>query len=325
MNNFIQQYTSQLQQLTEKNRTDKSSATVLPSAQLVMPTIAWDWPPASIGMMTNNSFEFADGMPASCQSEVIYQPSADSFTDNYRSFLALVKGSNQALTRMIRQARRKIAIPAGNPANDPTPSGWTIAKINGLIRWRPVWNFSDTAHDWLQKVQSGRINNPGTITIKLDNQNQPSDLLVTKKSASSRSEPVNSKLNFTQVVIEAKSWGQISINPGSWYDSAILALTASELSPELHNTYFGHNGLLSCRLASFYVAYQIKVTFHGQGIDPALLNSLNDNSNQILALGVPVKPSVQQYAGSLQLEAVAPDPAMVAVGIENMNPMTDAS
>ncbi|VAW47299.1 hypothetical protein MNBD_GAMMA02-1306 [hydrothermal vent metagenome] len=200
MNNIIEQYTSQLEKLTEKNLGAKSAEPTIPSSQLVMPTIAWDWPPASIGMMLNSSFEFADTMPVSCQTETYYQPSADSFSNNYRNFLHLVQSTSPPLNRLIKKARKKIAVPSGSPANNPTPAGWTIVKINGLTRWCPIWNFSDTAHDWLHKVQNGSINNPGTITIKLKKHTRKNDLLMTNKPGSSISKPFNSNIPFEKVV-----------------------------------------------------------------------------------------------------------------------------
>jgi len=323
MNNLIKQYTSQLEKLTLNQLDDKTTATVtIPSAQLVMPTIAWDWPPAPNGTMLNNAFEFADSMPTSCQAETYYQPSAKSFTDNYRSFLSLLEVEPQALNKLIKKARRKIAVPKGNPADGSTPSGWTITKINGLNRWRPIWSFSDSASEWQQKVQSGSINNPGTITLMLKRNSDQNKILVTKQPGSSVTKPFNSNITFEKVEIKASSWGRIGISPGSWYDSAIISLTSDNLSPALRTKFFGTNGLLSCRIASFYVAYKVKITFYSKQKTHLAQQKLNQCHNQISAFGIAVNPTKNQVDGCLQFAGVTPDPVIVAVAIEDMNSMT---
>ncbi|VAW41518.1 hypothetical protein MNBD_GAMMA01-2168, partial [hydrothermal vent metagenome] len=162
---------------------------------------------------------------------------------------------------------------------------------------------------------------PGTITIKLKKHTRKNDLLMTNKPGSSISKPFNSNIPFEKVVIKASSWGQISISPGSWYDSAIISLTAGDLSPALRTKFFGHKGLLTCRLSSFYVAYKIKVTFYGKGIDQVVLDNLDMETGKISALGIQVEPAKKQVAGSLQFSGVVPDPVIVAVAIEKMNPM----
>ena len=318
MNSLIQQYTNQLNQLVNQNHNKAKAGPVLTSSQSVIPTIAWDWPTASVGMASTSAFEFADTLPISCQADTYYQPSSDSFTNNYRNFLSLTQSTSKPLMRLIKKARRKIAVPKGSTANSPTPPGWSIIKINGITRWCPNWKYSDTALNWQQKVLDGSINNPGKITINLKNNTNQNQLLVTKKPKSPITKQLDVNDSFEKVVIEASAWGQISITPDSWYDSSIITLASSELSPTLQDKFFGDKGLLACRLASFYVAYKVKITFHGKNINQQAAKKPDLNSKEILAMGIQVKPADKQTPNSLQFNSDKLDPVIVAVAIEKM-------
>ncbi len=316
MNSLVLQYTKQLERLIADDHIRTGNAPSLPSAQLVMPTIPWDWPPAPVGTMLNSATQLADTMPISSLTETYYQPSANVFSQNYRTYLSLVNGTSQPIKRLVKQARHKITVPSGNPANDPKPPGWSPEKVNGILRWCPAWVFSDTATDWQQKVHDGSIRNPGTVTIKLRKGASQQRLLVTKKLGSTVTVPLDADANFEKVVIEASAWGQISINPGSWYDSSIIALTSNELSPALRKKFFATTGLLASRVSSFYVAYKVKINFHGENFSQ---QDLNQDNQEIWAMGIQVKAVETKIPDCIQFIGSTPDPVIVAVAIEKMN------
>ena len=144
------------------------------------------------------------------------------------------------------------------------------------------------------------------------------ELLSTTDDASKTRQAIDSNINFQKVVIKAKSWGQISITPGSWYDSSIISLASSSLSAQLYKQFFGPDGLLASRVSSFYVAYQVEITFFTQGMNQSDIKNLYQSSD-IQALGISVKPKQIEASDRLELVAVSPDPVIVAVGIEPMN------
>lgn len=212
--------------------------------QLVYPPDPWDWKVVVSGMMPTQQFLFSDTIPMSDEIGAIYAPSSKSFYENYRTFLNFIKPTSVEIKKLLTEAQDKIKEPTYNPANGPTPDGWSKVNIRGITRWRPIWNVSESASDWVKKVKSGIINNPATITLEIPSNNDDTD----------------TKNDLKQIEIKAKAWGQVSIYPDIWFNYSMIEIGKRYI--EDSDMFFSENGSLNCRVSSFFVAYHPEYTLY---------------------------------------------------------------
>ena len=154
-------------------------------------------------------------------------------------------------------------------------------------------------------MESGAINNPGTIVINLkEDPNSPtsnSAILSDKPDPGDSSSSLDSS-SFEEVSITADSWGQISIYPGSWFNSSIITIAPNfGVSKDLISS------LLGVRVSSFYVAY--KPVFKFSSSTPVAANVLTEISNapELYALGVEVSsPETSNNNKSVSFTGIPP-------------------
>lgn len=308
MNLIAEQFTNQLDSLFSGSKDGENAPVLTTPAQLLVPANTWDWAVAPDGTILLQQFQFADFMPQSAQSGVMYTASANSFTENYRTLLEIIP--NSFPQNLLNSAKAEIAVPTGNPANDPTPSGWTkVTDGGGIIRWEPIYSLSTSASQWKLEVQTGVIDNPGTIVINLDkNQNLP--VLADNPDGINNSSSLDSSV-FEKVSITAASWGQITISPGSWYNSGVVTLSKTYVP----KTTF--SSLLSARVSAFYVAYKPVFNFSSSTpVDQTVMKEIS-TTPELYALGIKVRAGQpSNNAKSINLTSTSPDPSIVAVVVE---------
>lgn len=314
MNFIAEQFTNQLNNLFAKSGKKGSAPVLTTPTQLLMPANAWDWDVAPNGSILLQQFQFADFMPQSTESGVLYAASGNSFTDNYRTFLEVIPASFTPQS-ILNTAKAMITMPTGNPANDPTPPGWTkVTDGGGIIRWEPIYSLSNSASQWKQEVETGTINNPGTIVINLK-QDPNNPVLSDTPDGSNTSESPDASV-FEKVSITAASWGQITISPGSWFNSSIITLA------KLNNyvTEDVISGLLSARVSAFYVAYKPQFKFSSSSpVDETAISKIS-TTPELYAFGIKVQadqPSADNT--SVNLTSASLDPSIVAVVIETFS------
>ena len=292
--------------------------------QLLIPTLSWNWPTATIGTISDDQFQFADRMPVSSEPATLYLQSANSFSDNYRTFLDFIDPQSFPSKSLLKEAKEKIKQPDGDPATAPTPPGWTKVNIAGINRWRPIWNVPVNASTWKNDVEAGAIQNPGTILIRLKDGDNTKGTTLEKRFADNHSSLLSDEsAHFEQISITAKAWGQIGINPGAWFDSSIFLLGRKYVPDE--KSFFGKKGLLSCRVAAFYVAYKPEFNYLASSTDGIGSTALaafraSSQTNDLYAMGVNVEvanlDSVNKNSTSVKLSSTSPDPAIIAVALE---------
>lgn len=289
-------------------------------SQLLFPTASWNWPVAPIGTILDVQYQFADTMPQSSESGVLFSPSANSFSTNYRMFLDSITANNFPLKKALRQAKKAIQMPAGSPSTGIVPPGWTVVTIAGVNRWAPIWDVQPTAAEWKNDVETGAISNPGTINIQLERSQemptaQDKHVLAQKGPMINGLQSLDGTASFTQVSITASAWGQIPIYPGTWFNGSMISLGKDYL--ENKDTFFGPSGLLSCRVAAFFVAYKPSFKLSSPSPIPSTVRAQIKAASELYALGTKVRvgrPS--RAARSVALQSVSSDPVIVALALE---------
>lgn len=287
--------------------------------QIILPAITWDWPVATAGSISQEQFQFSDTIPQSVQKATEYAPSAGSFSVNYRTFLEFIDAGKFPVPALLNRAKSAISEPAGSAAGSTNvPPGWTRVTRVGIQRWAPIWTLSRSAFDWTSKVLSGAISNPGSFVVDLRNTAGGDEVLTRTITGTGATGPVPGADGvFRQVTISAEAWGQISIHPGSWFDSSMLALGRNYV-PDA-DTFFGPAGLLRGRVSAFLVAYKAEFDFAPEKpVDAQLANVLNQRDD-IRAFGVPVASDAAVNAGqqaTVRLKSTSSAPAIVVAIIE---------
>jgi hypothetical protein len=181
----------------------------------------------------------------------------------------------------LQEAMAKMEAPAGEPANEPAPDGWTkVQDMGGVVRWRPEFVIGTTGEQWRAQLTSG---SQGAFTVGLDASDEQSDL---NKSWAGGSASYDAffwgvdagggweKLDITtndksvKAVISVKSSTLVPVSPGPWYDGGFMSNLAKSQagsgyvldSPWIAsggpNSMFGASGLLSTRVGQLVVVYQ---------------------------------------------------------------------
>lgn len=297
------------------------TAPITNPSQVVIPVIAWDWPPAMPGTITSEQFRFADMIPLSTQSKTEYAPSSDSFSSNYRAFLDLIDDKKFPWPSLLGSAKAKISVPSGNPPDSPSPPGWTKVLTAGIQRWAPIWELSESAYDWKSKVTSGAISNPGSIVLDLRTGGANTNVLQQKIFGTETLQPLaGSAKAFETIKISAAAWGQVAVYPGSWFDSSMFKFGKKfVVNP---TSFFGPSGLLRGRVSAFIVAYEVKFELTAAVPVGASFASTIARGKNLYAFGLPVElppsgpiPSGQET--SVHLSSMSQEPSIVAVIIES--------
>lgn len=331
---IIGQYLTQLQGLTSPPAVARSIApnsgpnafnpTLTTPNQVMIPSQSWDWDPVTIGYVSDDQFLLSDLMPLSNKPNTLYSPSAKSFSTNYRTFLEFIDARRFPAPSLLSKSKADIAEPTGCPSAGNTPDGWTKVNIAGIDRFKPIWNVPIESSKWKLDVDNGVISNAGTIFINLKNSDDVSEAasiitLVENTTGHAPLEPIDEGREFEQVEINAKAWAQIPIAPGSWFNSSIISLGKPYLREESMNSFFGPNGLLSCRVSAFYVAAQPKFTFYSTSPVKAAIDAISDTKElQVFGMkATVVKRSSNEK--SVELEVQSNNPSIVAVALENFS------
>jgi hypothetical protein len=286
--------------------------------QMLIPATSWNWPDPITGTANDAQYRFADTVPQSAADGALYSPSSRSFSQGYRAFLDFIVDAKFPSPALLAKARQSAALPAGNPATDPTPPGWTKVTVAGYAQWQPIWELPSSAAAWMAAVASGSVNNPGTVRLAL------TDPSCAGASASThlQAQDANGQAlalpaaAFDTVAITAACWDQVSIYPGTWFDASMLSLGRSFVPDPA--VFFGPAGLMACRVASFYVAWQPTFEFISRAPVPVALQQALTGADTVQALGVSVQPAAAAGAqgGALRLVGTASAPVIVAVLIE---------
>lgn len=310
---FLNELTS-LNLKPDRSIKKETTSPIITNTQLCYPAQVWDWKVTAIGSISEKQFLFADTIPMSDEYGDLYQPSSNSFSDNYRTFLSFIPEDKFPSKDLLTDAKNKIKLPTGNVADSKTPPGWTKVITEGILRWKPDWIVDPSAYSWQQKVQSGSIKNPATIKIRINKEDNEKNILL--ESDEGTQNKVYS--NFQVVSIKAEAWGQIPIIPGSWFSSAMITLGKNYLSNS--EDFFGSKGLLKARITGFYVAYKPSFEFaSNQPVHSDTLNSLaKKNSFNILGVSSQVnKLTTRNNNTVMSLQAISSLPLIVAVIVED--------
>jgi hypothetical protein len=317
MNTVLADY---VQQIRQRATAAPMAARAVPYAgptQMLLPNTPWDWP-HNTGSMAPELFRFADTIPASITPNTQYAPSSDSFATNYRSFLDFIDARRFPDPAALAAAKACIRVPDTDPASSPAPPGWTRVSIAGVLRWKPVYEPSDSALDWTQKVQSGQIHNPGSFVLKMHTPAGASGVLdlalggATIQPALTAAQP-----GTWSVTVSARAWGQLALATGSWYNSALMQLGRPYVANA--GTFFGPRGLLRGRVSGFLAAYQAKYRYAAPGPVGARLAMDLNRAGRISAFGQPVAlvgPPVRADQAEVLLASDAASPVIVAALLE---------
>ncbi|WP_414573057.1 hypothetical protein [Nostoc sp. CCY 9925] len=250
--------------------------------QPLNPTIDWDWNPVITGTTSKEQYEFCDHMPQSCKPGVQFSASAKSFSENYQSFIYALAPSFQP-EETLKEIKLKLQPPPGNPADTIyVPDGWTkVTDGAGILRWRPDWSISANPRDWVKRIEA---NSDKSVTIDLtslvsDESNSNNEQLLKYQSVNGQWYSLSIQPGEVQsILIYAEALGRIAIQPGAWYNSAILGLGKNGpfISNYQSTTFFSDSGLLRCRISEFVVAYKPKLTIH-------ISNSLIERYKELLS------------------------------------------
>jgi len=226
--------------------------------QLLIPAMDWNWNPSAIGVTPREQYEFCDHMPQSCKPNAPFFSSSKSFSENYQAFVQVLASSFQP-NQILKDTKSKLTPPTTAPAETKfVPDGWTkVTDGSGLSRWRPDWSISAnggySATIKLKTLVSGESNPTGNeqlLRYRSDDGNWHSILIQPG--------------DVSNIEIYAEALDRIGIQPGAWYNSAILGLGRNGpfISGYQSSTFFSDSGLLGCRISEFVVAYKPKLTMN---------------------------------------------------------------
>jgi len=297
---FVDQFIAKLEEVTQPRdaqatlrrgiAADSGLAPMAPG-QLLQPAALWNWPDTAIGTISDAQFYFADTVPQSAVSSALYEASSRSFSAGYRVFLSSIDTLrfNSKYPQLLEAARLKAEPPKGDPASVPTPPGWTKLTGAGISEWKPLWSLQPSATAWTNSVATGEIDNPGTIRLRLAGASpglgpDGAGLQIQHPGGHSLSTPP-----FETVEIKARCWGRVAIYPGAWFDAAMLKLGKPYVNAAAD--FFGPDGLLACRVSTFYVALEPEFSYScPTPVTPQVREALA-SATTVRAFGVEVHPA----------------------------------
>ena len=297
-----------------------TAAPITNANQIVMPSITWDWPTATSGTISLQEYLFADSVPQSIAGATEYAASADSFSTSYRTFLEFIDAKKFPSADMLAEAKRKIALPAGDPSISSTvPPGWTKVTRAGVQRWAPIWTTSKSPSAWLNTVLANPSGQEKSITVPLrSNSSQEEFLTIGSTGSGDQASVPGAGTAFNKVVVSAKAWGQIAIYPGTWFNSGMLKLGKKYVVDA--DSFFGPSGILRGRVSAFVVAYDAKFDFESTKPLAANLKSAITGGKNLQAFGVPVTPDTPATAASqnsVVLKSTSAKPTIVLAILES--------
>ncbi len=282
------------------------------ATQIVTPAIVWDWPTATSGSLNFEQIQLSDMMPQSMTAGDEYATSSDSYSGNYRAFLECIDVDKFPASSILENAKEMIKKPTGSPSSSQCKEGWTMVRKAGIFRWTPIWSLSDTAQHWTSKVKSGVISNAGSFSLNLRQHTNPI-VGVRENKRETIKQP-----DFKKVTISAEAWGQIIISPGAWYNSSLVKLGKPCVKDP--DVFFGENGLLRGRVASFLVAYKPQFDFLHPAMDQFENTMKQLEGTKLHALGVPVEvdqdASINPAEPAVKLSNTDESPVIIAVVLE---------
>jgi len=238
--------------------------------QPLLPNQLWDWPTPPSDQTSASQLEFCDIVPACCGGGSPFVPGG-SFASNYRSFLEAVKPKFSA-TRVAeaKHAIQQLGIP---PSSGSTPGGWTkFMDASGHLQWSLAWWVSMMPSDLDRAVVKSAARS-ATVTLGTSG----ASMRVTDSTAldASFTTVADGGSAITSVELSA-NWLSVVVVPGGWADSGLIALARASPAKALGSryadgeTFFGREGLLSCRIVEFVVA---RNPIARVGLDPSFAAS----------------------------------------------------
>lgn len=232
----------------DKLRGPAPSAWGQPVLQMLTPMVRWDWPVAINGAMSYQQWTFADSVPASLTPSSAFFATGSSFSQGYLNFLGVLDPSGFALRNEL--ARILDACKPPSSQAQEAPDGWARAPdAAGINRWRLAYGVGSTPDAWVAANTSGqgdsmRLSLPVTSETTLG---------LTDAAGASHALPLQGKAS--EVVISASAWGQVRINPGSWYDGSMVKFARN--GPFVHGVApdQAFSSMLSGRVSAIIVAY----------------------------------------------------------------------
>jgi hypothetical protein len=158
----------------------------------------------------------------------------------------------------LTKARHGLKTPGGEPAETPSPPGWTkVPDGAGILRWQPDWSVSTTPERWLAEV-AGESRPPTTLRIpvrELASHDQASLVMAAGADAALQAlAPRNDELQALE--ISAQAWGCVLVGPGDWFDPEITALASCATFRDgcALDMLLGPDGLLTAQITGLLVA-----------------------------------------------------------------------
>lgn len=244
---------------------------------LPIPTI-WNWDTNPSGSITRAQFEFCDTMPSSA-SPGEFNPSGNSFSNNYADFLTLLNQDTFIPKSILTNNIITNKPPTEAVSGPAQPKGWTrVPNAAQVLNWQRLWGVSMSPIQWLGSVAN-------------NNQNKPLHLVFDSTSANvvlSNSEHIAvPKDQIEKVTITASAWGRITVNPGDWFGNTVISLAQGDasvfLKPAFLDIALGSNGIIKSRVSEFIVAYMpsASITINS---DFARVNNIKANSIDELSI-----------------------------------------
>ena len=238
----------------------------------------WNWDTNPTGSITRAQFEFCDTMPSNA-SPGQFNPSGDSFSNNYADFLTLLN-QETFIPKSILTKNINVNKPPTEPVAGPAqPIGWTrVPNAAQVLNWQRIWGVSMSPTQWLGSVANS-------------DQNEPLNLVFDSTSANvvlSNSENIIvPKDQIEKVTITASAWGRITVNPGDWFGNTVISLAQDDASVFLKAAFLdialGQDGIIKSRISEFIVAYMpsASITINS---DFARVNNIDANSINELSI-----------------------------------------
>ncbi len=306
--------------------------------QPVIPNKIWDWQDPGPGKISEDLFEFCDHIPASSDPDANYSASANSFSQNYTSFLEVIS-PEFAPQSLLQGAKASAARPLIPPSDVTGPLGWVLVKNrSGFDRWQPNWIVDSTPMEFLAQNQADA--NPSTLNLgdapMLKSAiREGLNLICYGEAEGQLTAPKVIPGDIQDIQITAGSWGRVSIYPGDWYNSSLMILAGQgpfvgKFSPQ---TIFGPKGLLPCRISEMIVAAGLnaKITLSQDFMSRQGDNILGAKHLELLGFNLetnknsqnpsPLKLSTQGNTAILSVLSSSQSPAIIGVVIEDFIPI----
>ncbi len=202
----------------------------------------WDWGVQAIGQTSQEQWNFCDRIPLSTESG-IFVSGSQSFSENYNTFLNLID-TNIFKPLSILEKNKADNI---DPEQQQIKQGWTnVQYTSGPNVLERAWDISSNSFEWKNKVQNG-----AKVTLNISNE----PVLYKNDSTKNKDKPLILNNEFK---IKAEKFGVITVSPNLWYNGSIVTLAKHTpyiyLSNFQNEMFFGRDGLINSRVASFIVA-----------------------------------------------------------------------